>query len=262
VREEGFTLKVEGLDIVGEVFIPEGLSSQGYPALIISHGIPAREPDPQDRGYPCLAERFCQAGLLVAIFNFRGCGSSGGNFEMGGWTRDLAAVIDYVAGLPGVDQERLALMGFSGGAAVSVYVGARDRRVSAVVACSCPDVFEPFYDAVATEEFLKHAREIGIIRDPGYPPSLQSWMEGFDQVAPIRWVADISPRPLLILHGEQDDLVKVEQAWRLYHQAREPKEIRIFQGAGHKLRIEEPAMEAALEWLKKVSGLGQAVRGR
>lgn len=253
MREEPLVLKIEGFDIVGALYIPEGRGRR--PGLIISHGIPAGIQDPQDRGYPALAERFCGEGFLTAIFNFRGCGLSGGDFEIRGWTRDLAAVTDHVLGRPELDKSSLSLMGFSGGAAVSVYQGAREKRVTAVAACSCPAVFERFREERAAREFLEEKRLIGLFRQEGYPPSLEEWLAGFEEVAPLRWVAGIAPRPLLLLHGGLDDLIPLEQAWELYRAAGEPKELRVIQGAGHKLRTEEEAMGAVLEWLKRASGL-------
>ncbi len=254
MKEEPFSLSVEGFDIVGVLYIPEGVGR--HPGLIISHGIPAGVQDRQDRGYPALAEHFCAEGFLTAIFNFRGCGLSGGDFEMRGWTRDLAKVTGYLLDRPELDGHNLALLGFSGGAAASVYQGAGDGRVTAVASCSCPAVFDRFRDEEGTSEFLEGARQIGIIRQKGYPASLKEWMDGFEEVAPVRWVAGIAPRPLLLLHGSLDELIPVEQAWELYRAGGEPKEIHIIQGAGHKLRTEQEAMAIALDWLKRVSSSG------
>ncbi|MDP2663336.1 MAG: prolyl oligopeptidase family serine peptidase [Dehalococcoidia bacterium] len=252
MRECPFTLKVDNIEIRGAVYVPEG--DRKYPGLIISHGIPAGVQDPHDRGYPWLAERFCSEGFLTAIFNFRGCGLSGGNFHIRGWMRDLKAVVGYLWGWPGLDRNALSLMGFSAGAAASVYVGARDSRVTAVVSCSCPAEFEHFRDVQAARGFLKTAREIGIIRRKGFPPSLPDWMGGFAEVAPVRWVAGITPRPLLILHGSRDELIPVEHAWELHRAAGEPKQIHIIKGAGHRLRPEEEAIRVALDWLKRANG--------
>jgi fermentation-respiration switch protein FrsA (DUF1100 family) len=74
-------------------------------------------------------------------------------------------------------------------------------------------------------------------------------MDGFNRVKPIEYVNRISPRPLLIVHGTQDDVVDPSSAWALYERAGEPKEILIVDGAGHRLRISEKAMDGALNWL-------------
>ena len=105
------------------------------------------------------------------------------------------------------------------------------------------------------KETLQHFREVGIIKDEGFPPSIQKWLDNFATVTPLRWVPKIAPRPLLLLHGDKDDVVPVEQVYKLYEQAHEPKEIVIIQGAGHRLRLVDRAVDLALGWLKKQSTL-------
>ena len=114
------TLDVEGITISGRIYLP---AEEGrYPAVCICHGIPASLPEPDNNGYPLLAERICREGFAVLIFNFRGTGASGGNFDIQGWTRDLKAAIDYLCALSQVDESHLSLLGFSGGAAVAIYM--------------------------------------------------------------------------------------------------------------------------------------------
>jgi fermentation-respiration switch protein FrsA (DUF1100 family) len=74
-------------------------------------------------------------------------------------------------------------------------------------------------------------------------------MAGFNKVKPIEWIKKISPRPLLIIHGTQDDVVYPSSARELYERAGEPKQIVMIDGAGHRLRLEERAMDCALNWL-------------
>jgi uncharacterized protein len=249
-------LEVDSLKLAAEVYLPGGKGL--HPALCICHGVPAkRTPDRTDRGYPLLAERFCSEGFVAFIFNFRGTGESEGNFDMLGWTRDLKAAIDYLSQLDKVAKSRLSLMGFSGGAMASVYCAANDKRVSSVVACACPARFFDISEFSRIEEFLTHCRQVGIIRDDNFPPSVEKWARGFDEVSPLKWIHKIAPRPLLILHGDSDLTVPLSHAWELYHKAEEPKDISIIQGAEHRLRLSEPAMSAALAWLKKVNGLAE-----
>ena len=250
------SLEVEGLYLAAEIYLPAGRGP--HPAICICHGVPAkRTPDAADRGYPLLAERFSKEGFVSFIFNFRGAGESEGNFDMLGWTRDLKSAIDYLFELDAVDKSRLSLIGFSGGAMASVYCAARDKRVSSIVACACPARFFDIAEFSRVEEFLAHCRQVGIIRDSNFPPSVEKWARGFDEVRPVKWIHRISPRHLLIVHGDSDQTVPLSHAWELYHKAKEPKEISIIPGAEHKLRLSEPAMNTALAWLKKVNGLAE-----
>jgi len=251
MEKRGISLTVEGINIVGELYLPEE-GGKALPALCICHGIPSGKPaDPTDGGYPLLAEKFCTAGFVTLIFNFRGTGASGGNFDIMGWVKDLEAAIDYLYSCPEVNSSRLCLMGFSGGAVVSAYVAAHDPRVSKVVLCACPTGFRDLADQEWWRPQIDHFRHIGIIRDKDFPPSADRWLKGFNHAAPLHWIDKIAPRPLLILQGEEDDLVEVSQAWRLYEKAREPKEIAIIKGGGHKLRLSQEAMDTALKWLKR-----------
>ena len=243
------TLQVDGLNIVGQLYLPGGRTP--YPTVCVCHGIPSGTPtDPGDRGYPELAEKICHEGFAVLIFNFRGTGASGGNLDILGWARDLKTAIDYVWALPEVNRSRLSLLGFSGGAAVSVYVASQDDRVSYVVTCACPAEFTFLTKVNGPQSIVDHFRSIGAIRDKDFPHSIQDWFGGFEQVSPIKYVAKIAPRPLLLVHGNQDETVEAGDAHRLYAQAGEPKQLIIVDGAGHGLRQNDKAMAAVIGWLK------------
>jgi len=250
MRIEPLNLELDDINIIGQLYLPAG--DMPYPTVCACHGIPAGIPDPNDRGYASLAEQFCSNGLAVLIFNFRGTGASGGNLDMEGWTRDLGAAIDYLCALPEVDKSRLSLVGFSGGAAVSVYVAAEDKRVSSVVAGACPAEFGLWTRDDPTS-LIEHFRSIGAIRDSDFPLSPRQWLDGFRLVKPIDYITQISPRPLLIVHGSDDETVSVNDAHRLYARAGEPKRLAIIEGAGHRLRHSEEAMAVVLDWLKSLT---------
>ena len=243
-------LEVDGLKIVGQLYLPGKGERTPYSTVCVCHGIPAKSRDPSDGGYPLLAERICRQGFAVFIFNFRGTGASSGNLDILGWTRDLKAAIDYLYALPEVDRSHLSLLGFSGGAAVSVFVASKDKRVSSIVTCACPTEFTLLTKADDPSSVIDHFRSIGVIRDEGFPQSTEEWLNGFRLVSPIRYVAGIAPRPLLLVHGSQDELVEVSRAYKLYDSAGEPKQIIIVDGAGHRLRQNDRAMAIVIDWLK------------
>lgn len=249
------SLSVEGFKIVGEVYYPRAREVKKLPAVCLCHGIPARAAVPGDQGYPLLAKSFCEMGLISMIFNFRGAGLSEGNFDMLGWAKDLSATIDYLCMLPEADISRLTVMGFSGGAATAVYVTARDQRVKALVTCACPARFDMVETDEGRRSFLKQAREVGIIKEAGFPASEEQWASSFAEIRPEKWISRISPRPLLIIHGEADELIPLVQARRLYRKAGKPKELVIIPGASHRLRLDERAMDIARRWVKKTAGI-------
>ncbi|MFH1031035.1 MAG: alpha/beta fold hydrolase [Chloroflexota bacterium] len=239
-------LRADGLKLSGCLYLPDGPAP--YPTVCVCHGIPARIYDPAtESGYTVLAERLCQEGLAVLLFNFRGAGKSEGNIDLLGWTRDLKAALNYLYALPEVDRSRLVLLGFSGGAAVSIYVASEDKRVACVASCASPAEFNIF---AGPESLIARFRSLGLIRDKDFPASVEEWFGNFGKVSPIERVAGIAPRPLLLIHGSNDEVVNVSHAHRLYEKAGEPKQLVIIDGGGHRLREDETAMSVVIDWLK------------
>jgi fermentation-respiration switch protein FrsA (DUF1100 family) len=78
---------------------------------------------------------------------------------------------------------------------------------------------------------------------------VEKWLEGFKTVAPVAYIDKISPKPLLLVHGDQDDVVPVAHAEKFFKKAGQPKELVILPGAGHRLRQDERAIDAAMKWL-------------
>ncbi len=257
MKQERISLQVDDIKLVGRLYWPQTRADKTYPALCLCHGIPARAPDPSDQGYAALAERFSAEGFMVLIFNFRGAGESEGNFDILGWSRDLEAMLGLLYEQEQVDSSRLSVMGFSGGAAVSVYVAARDQRICSLVTCASPARFSQFVTSEGLDGLIAQLRSIGTIKDSNFPPSFEEWAQGFETITPLNWVQCISPRPLLIIHGDGDDLIHLSQAQMLYDKAGEPKELFMVPGGGHRLRIDETAMTKALDWLKRVNKISQ-----
>ena len=249
MRSAAVILSSDDLMLTGEVYMPDECD-RVFPAVCLCHGIPAVPYDPNERGgYPELAERFCNAGFVALAFNFRGAGPSQGNIDMVGWTQDLMAAVEFLNMLPEVDKTRICLLGSSGGAAVSVYVAAKDPRVHAVATLACPAEFDFMAAGYTVDSLIQSFRDIGIIKDPDFPPSRDKWLENFKTISPIEYIDKISPRPVLLIHADKDETVPVEHAGRLYDRAGTPKEKMVIPGAGHRLRMDERAITIALEWL-------------
>ncbi|MFH1651618.1 MAG: alpha/beta hydrolase, partial [Chloroflexota bacterium] len=242
-------IEVDGIPIVGALYLPDAVSPQ--PAVCICHGIPSGKPaEPGDGGYPALAERVCREGYAVMIFSFRGSGESGGNLEMTGWTRDLKGIIDFLWVHPSVDRARLAVAGFSGGAAAAVCVTAQDKRVSGVLPFACPAEFRMLTESGDPAEIVAYHRSIGTIRDDDFPPSAAEWLDGFRRIRPIDFIGGISPRPVWLVHGSKDETVPVRHAYRLFEQAGAPRKLIVIDGAGHRLRHDERAVTALFDGLR------------
>ena len=244
-------LEADGIAIIGQIVLPD--KKNQYPVVCLCHGFPSGDPPAQDDGgYPALADRICGEGFITFYFNFRGTGDSGGNIDILGWARDLLAVVDYIWLQDNVDKSRVSLVGFSAGAAVSVYVASKDVRISGVAACACPADFSLLMKRDEPQALIDHYRIIGAIRDADFPVSVDEWVSSFRPITPVKHINKITPRSLLIVHGSQDETVPISNAHRLYNKAGKPKELVIIDGAGHRLRREETAIQAVLGWLKSL----------
>ena len=178
VSQQSFRLDGAGVPLSATLFVPQG--DGPHPGLVICHGMPAGPrpepgaPPPPDDGldYPGVAEWCALEGFATLIFNFRGTGDSEGNFHPMGWAHDLDSVISWMLARPEVDARRLALLGSSMGAAVAVYAAAHRTEVAGLVSFAGPAETRA---RTRPAEDVERMREMGIIRDPDFPPSLEEW---------------------------------------------------------------------------------------
>lgn len=126
----------------------------------------------------------------------------------------------------------------------------QDNRVSSIVTCACPAEFDSLIGANDSHSIIDHFREIGAIRDKDFPYSVEDWISGFGMISPVKHIAGIAPRPLLLVHGSKDELVDVPHAYKLYAKAMQPNQIIIVDGTGHRLRQNDEAMSIVIDRLK------------
>jgi alpha/beta superfamily hydrolase len=249
MRSNDFDLLIKKNRIRGKIFYPSEKHKKNRGIIIFCHGIPVGKKDPEDPGYALLAQSLAEDGFQAVTFNFRGAGESTGDFDLRGWAEDLQGVKDYVVSLD-AGFSPVMLFGFSAGAAVAVYVCAQDsKNISELILCGCPADFDSILKERGVDQYLTYCRQIGIIKTPGFPSDQSAWVESFHLLRPENWVGNLMLKPKIIIHGDQDDVVPVEHAYRLYEKAPNPKELKIIKGGGHRLRLNEAAMNAAREWL-------------
>jgi pimeloyl-ACP methyl ester carboxylesterase len=173
----------------------------------------------------------------VLLLDHRGHGDSGGVRTTIGYEErlDVHAAVDVLVrrGLGPV-----GIFGMSMGAATAILAAAEDERIAAIVADS------PFAR-------LRWAVE-GAANLRGYPPALtpaiaylgclmtslhlRYRMQAFD---PIEVIDRIAPRPILLMHGTEDEIIPVASAHALYARAGEPKEQWLQEGLLHCRAVEE-----------------------
>ena len=226
-----------------------GGGAAGRRGLVLAHGFPTgpRWSESSGKTYPEFADRLAaDADWTVLAFNFRGTGSSQGDFSMAGWLRDLQAAIRYLIETAGV--EGVWLAGFRTGGSLAVCAAAEEPRVRGVATFGAPADFDDW--AADPRRFLQTTRDLGVVRTPGFPSDLAAWAQEMKELRAIGCVHQLAPRPLMIVHGSIDDVVPLSDARALADSA-ESSELRVITGAGHRLRHDPRAVAVLLGWLDR-----------
>lgn len=233
-----------GLRLSAHLALPD--DPEPTPGLVLCHGFPVRgrESPASGKSFPELADRIShEMGWTVLTINFRGCGRSDGDFSMAGWLDDIHAAVVHLQDL-GVDG--VWLVGYGSGGALCVCEGARNPDVRGVATLAAPADFDDW--ARHPRRLVQHSRQVGVIKTPGYPTSMDAWSSEFRQHTAVNAADKLRPRPLLIMHGDSDDLVPSLDA-RVLADAHGAAELRIIGGGGHELRHDPRAVAILLGWL-------------
>ena len=196
-----------GVSLKGHLYAPKAPGK--YPAVIAVHGGGWRLANLDNYRHlgPWLAER----GYVVLAVTHRL--SEPGQKAFPEAVQDVRAAVQFAKGNAaelGIDRERIALMGFSLGAYLSLANSAIDPRVKAVV------------------EFFG-----------GMPKEMHLFMRRLC--------------PVLIMHGEADQTIPVEEAFQLQKLLEKkgiPYEVKIYPGVGHGFEDETIWRDAGLRSLQ------------
>ena len=245
--EERF--EANGLKLAGYLARPARGGGQSLPGLVICHGFPNGPQGARTAGhsYYELADRIAhEMGWVVLAFNYRGCGESEGAFSLEGWLDDARASIDHLASMDRVNAVWIA--GFGTGGALGICASVDDARVRGVVAVAPPADFQDW--ASNPQRLLSHARDVGAISDDSFPADSDAWVDELSRVSAASCAPGLAPRPLLVIHGAEDDLVPVFDA-RVIADAHGSADLRIIAGAGHRLRFDPRAVALLMGWLDR-----------
>ena len=146
-----------------------------------------------------------KVGVNIFIFDYRGYGKSQGRPTEEGTYRDAQGALDYLRSRPDINEDAIVLFGQSLGGAIAVDLACRNRCLGLILEAtftSLLDIFE-------------------------MPP--QAFPLKYDSYSKIKRVKI----PLLMLHGDHDDVVPFESGYTLYKAANEPKKFCAIEGALH-----------------------------
>jgi len=141
----------------------------------------------------------------IFIFDYRGYGRSQGRPTEDGTYRDAHGAMDYLRSRPDVEGDKIVVFGQSLGGAIAVDLACRNRFMGLILEAtftSLVDIFE-------------------------MPP--KAFPVKYDSYSKIKRVKV----PLLVLHGDHDDVVPFESGYTLYKAANEPKKFCAIEGALH-----------------------------
>jgi|Deesub1362A_J573_1020465.scaffolds.fasta_scaffold04716_7 alpha-beta hydrolase superfamily lysophospholipase len=203
--------------------------------VVVAHGL---QSSMQSEKLTRLARELAAAGYAALRFDHTGCGDSPGDpyaVTLSGRRDELLAAAAFLARQVGEDLPRVYMGSSLGGTAAAL--AAAVAPPTAVVAWSAP------WDLPAVMARLRHDPEVARLT------ALARDMARHD-------MSRILPRlrGLLVVHGEQDEVVPVEQARLAHRLAAAPKDLLILPGADHRLSRREQqdrATARTLAWIAR-----------
>ena len=210
---------------------PNFSESRKYPVLFLIHGGPQGAWG-ESWTYRWNAQVFASAGYVVVMPNPRGSTGYGQKFiddingDWGGKVYDdIMAVVDHVAALPYADPDRMVAAGGSFGGYMIDWMLGHTTRFKAMV--THDGVYDLRSMAGSTEELWFPLWEFkGMPWDN--PEMYAKW-------SPSSFVKDFKT-PTLVIHGELDYRVPVEQAMQLFtalQMQKVPSKLLVFPDEGH-----------------------------
>lgn len=158
-----------------------------------------------------VAAAFAKHGVSTLLFDYRGYGDNAGDPSEDGLTRDARAAQAYLRSRTDVDTSRNVYFGESLGAAVALRLATETRPYALVLRSP----FTSLSDA-------------GQVHYPFLPVRLLLR----DRYPSLERVAGVSA-PILVIAGERDQIIPVEQSKRLYTAITAPKRLVVIPGADH-----------------------------
>jgi pimeloyl-ACP methyl ester carboxylesterase len=223
--------------------------AQGAPrgAVILCHGM---ESNKESEKLVYLGRAMAQRNIMVLRFDFRYVGESSGKFEditYSGEVEDLKAAHALVQSR---NPRKIAILGSSMGGTVALLFAAQQAGLAALVTVAAPIHPERFPSRTLTPAQADEWHARGFTHYNGQRINL-SLLHDLERLNVPEAVKKITC-PVLILHGDADEIVPVEEAHELYACLTNSKRLSILPATDHRLSdppVMRRAIAEALEWL-------------
>ncbi len=131
------TYKLHGLDIAANIYTPAGYdAAKKYPAVIVAHPNGGVKEQVAGLYAQCLAEN----GYITLVADASYQGASGGEprhtDKPAYREEDIHGMADYISQFPGVDIEKIGVLGICGGGGYTIKAAQSDKRLKAVATLS------------------------------------------------------------------------------------------------------------------------------
>lgn len=215
--------------------------------VILGHGLTGNKDRPQ---LVALAEGLAARGWPCLRITYPGNGDSEGRFEDCCITkeiRDLQAVLDAVP-----DDVKVAYLGHSMGGAVGVFTAVRDLRIRVLVSLAGMTHTAAF----AEREFAGVTPGEGLLWEDEKCPLSRTLADDLNALGNTLPAAAAVTQPWLLIHGDADDLVPVQDGRDAFAAATAEKRWLEIAGAGHAFDATSypQLVEAVDAWLKSAFG--------
>jgi len=248
VAKPGETISIGGAgpELSGYLSRPHG-SGDRPPGVVLVHGFPSpQRPEAPSGTYHALSDRICaDLGWLSLAVSLRGCGTSEGQFSLGGWIDDVSRAVGYLAD---VGSRATWLIGSTTGGSVALLAAADDARVRGVATVAARADFDDW--AREPDRIIEHCRRVRVITDDDFPDPLDEWAGELAENRPVVAASKLAGRSLLVLHGSADIQVPPTDA-RAISNAHGRADLRVIRGGDHRLRHDPRALAILLGWLDR-----------
>jgi len=188
-----------------------------------------------------------ETGWSALGVDLRGTGASPGTMSGPGWCDDLRSVLRWARGR-GLVRVRMVAIGIAGPMALEV--AAASPEVEGVALVGSPiDLRAWVGDPEARWAALRRVGAVSGALDAG---ELEAWVDGLGRLRPLEAAANLRPRPLLVLHGAEDEETPPLDARALADAASPASELRLLAGAQHQIRDDPRTVALLIGWLERM----------